>query len=578
MQFQYIPYIWSLIGSACMTLFLGIYELLVGKKANGITCFVLSMFVVTIWSSCNALEMSSLDFSTKLFWANMQYFAYCYSPVTLLALCMQFTGYDEWVNNKRVLWFAVIPTIIIVLVWTDGLHGLMRYDMNIDDSGLFPVITKKYGPAFYIHAAYSYILNITACVLLIRRISIKNVVYRRQALALLVGMSFIIVPNIMYILGISVVKKFDITPVFFGPAALIMSWGIFRYKMFDLVPLARTTVIETMNAGVIVIDLQERILDVNPAFEKILGKEASKIYTRTVGEACSNIPELVRACVDRSVANAEFSIENNHIQKVYEVLLSPLTYKNGILIGRLAMIYEITEKKQAEQEFLKQQRKLAVVKERERITRDMHDNLGQVLGFINLQAQGIRQEIVSSGVEIAVGSIDKLIEVTQSAHNEIREYIRNIRNINSMEKNLFIAIEKYITDFRVQTGIYVEHNIPIGFDGEGFEINVMVNLLNIVKEALNNIRKHAQATQVKIYYYLHGGHLSIIIEDNGKGFEADASPNSEGNKFGLNIMRERAAEIGAEIYIESVIGKGSRVTLRVPVRKGGGNKNEVDAG
>lgn len=577
MQFQYIPYIWPLIGSACMTLFLGIYELLVQKKAKGITYFVLSMFVVTIWSSCNALEMSSLDFSTKLFWANMQYFAYCYSPVTLLALCMQFTGYDKWVNNKRILWLAVIPTIIIVLIWTDGLHGLIRYNMSMDYSGLFPVITKKYGPAFYIHAVYSHTLNMIACVLLIKRLFIKNMLYRRQALALLVGMSLIIVPNIIYISGISAVKRFDITPVFFGPAALIMSWGIFRFKMFDLVPLARTTVIETMNAGMMVLDLQERILDVNTAFEKILGKEASKIYTRKVGEVCSNIPEFARACMDGSVAHAEFSIEDNEIQKVYEVMLSPLTDKNGILIGRLAMIYEITEKKQAEQEFLKQQRKLAVVKERERITRDMHDNLGQVLGFINLQAQGIRQELVNSGVEIAVGSIDKLIEVTQSAHNEIREYIRNMRNLNSMEKNLFIAIEKYITDFKRQTAISVEHNIPMGFDGEGFEINVMVNLLNIVKEALNNIRKHAQATQVKIYYHLHGGHLSITIEDNGKGFEADDSPNSTGNKFGLNIMRERAAEIGAEIHLESVVGKGSKVTLRIPVRKGE-SENEADAG
>lgn len=578
MQFQYIPYIWPLIGSACMSLFLGIYELLVQRRAKGITSFVLSMFVVTIWSSCNALEMSSLDFSTKLFWANMQYFAYCYSPVTLLALCMQFTGYDRWVKNKKVLWLAVIPTIIIVLVWTDGFHGLMRYDMNIDYSGLFPVITKKYGPAFYIHAAYSHLLNITACVLLIRGVFIKNTVYRKQAIALFIGMSFIIVPNLLYILGLSVEKRFDITPAFFGPAGLIMSWGIFRFKMFDLVPLARTTVIETMNAGIMVLDLQERILDVNPACERILGREASKICTRRVGEVCSSIPDFVKACEDRNITHAEFTIKDNHIQKVYEVLLSPLVDNNGTLIGRLVMTYEITEKKQAQQEFLRQQRKLAVIKERERIARDMHDNLGQVLGFINLQAQGIKQELINSGVEIAAGSIDKLVEVTQSAHNEIREYIRNTRNIDSSEKNLITALEKNISDFEEQTGICVEHKIPIGFDGEEFETNVMANMLNIIREALNNIRKHAQASQVKISFLPGREELSITIEDNGKGFQIHQNPNVEKNKFGLNIMRERAAEIGAEIYIESDLGKGSRITFCVPVRKGGENENEVDAG
>jgi len=102
------------------------------------------MILVIIWCLGNALEMSSTDLSTKLFWANMQYIAYSYSPVILLALCMEFTGYDRWIRNRKVLlWIAVIPTIIILLAWTDRLHGLVRYDIHMDYRGLFPVIEKK---------------------------------------------------------------------------------------------------------------------------------------------------------------------------------------------------------------------------------------------------------------------------------------------------------------------------------------------------------------------------------------------------------------------------------------------------
>lgn len=104
----------------------------------------------------NALEMASLDFSTKLFWANVQYIAYCYSPVTLLAMSMEFTGYDQWVYNKQILWLAVLPTITILLVWTDSLHGLIRYDLSMDYSGSFPVIDKEYGP-FSISMHYTHI-------------------------------------------------------------------------------------------------------------------------------------------------------------------------------------------------------------------------------------------------------------------------------------------------------------------------------------------------------------------------------------------------------------------------------------
>lgn len=112
--------------------------------------------------------MSSTDCSTKLFWANMQYIAYCYSPVVLLALCMEFTGYDRWIRNRKVLlWIAVIPTIIILLVWTDRLYGLVRYDIHMDYSGAFPVLEKKYGPVFFVHALYAHLLNISAWVLLV---------------------------------------------------------------------------------------------------------------------------------------------------------------------------------------------------------------------------------------------------------------------------------------------------------------------------------------------------------------------------------------------------------------------------
>jgi PAS domain S-box-containing protein len=578
MHFQYIPYIWPLFTSAFISLSLGIYALLRRRNAKGVVSFILSMFVVTIWSFSNALEMSAVEFTTKLFWANMQYFAYCYSPITLLALCMQFTGYDEWVRNRRVLWLAVLPTIIIMLVWTDGFHGLMRYDMHMDYSGLFPVIAKKYGPVFFIHGAYSHLFNIAALVMLIRAVFFKVTVYRKQAIALLFGLSLIVIPNIMYILGFSPVKRFDITPLFFGPAGLIIAWGIFRYKMFELVPLARATVIETMDAGVLVLDLQDRILDINPAFKKIIGLTTARFSTKSVEEICSEIPELAKACIDRKITRAEFSINTKESTKSYEVCLSPLTDSKDILIGRLAVAYDITEKKQAQQEFIKHQWKLAAIEEREHMARDMHDNLGQVLGFINLQSQGIRQELIKSGIEVASHKIDKLVDVTQSAHDEIREYIRNARSSTSIEMDFIASLKKDIRSFKKQTEIRVELDNPTGFAWEELRPKITINILNIVKEALNNVGKHADAEQVKISFSYASEQLCATIEDDGKGFDIAKSDKESNSKFGLNIMRERAAEIGARIDIDSVVGKGSRIDFFLPLGKGEKDTDENHAG
>ena len=274
MRFQYISYLWPLLISASVTVSLGVYAVVRQRHSKCAVSFIISMLLVTVWSVGNALEMGGADFSTKLFWANVQYFAYCYSPVALLALCMRFTGYDKWLRNRKFWWLLLLPTIIIILVWTDGLHGLMRYNMRLDTSGTFPVIAKEYGPAFFVHAVYEHAINIIALILLVLAVIHRKTVYRKQAVILLIGACLIVFPNLFYITGLSPFKEFDLTPVFFGPAGALMAWAIFRYKMFDLVPLARATVMEAMDTGVMVLDLQGRILDINPASERILGTTA----------------------------------------------------------------------------------------------------------------------------------------------------------------------------------------------------------------------------------------------------------------------------------------------------------------
>ncbi|MDD3705314.1 MAG: histidine kinase N-terminal 7TM domain-containing protein [Clostridiaceae bacterium] len=562
MQIQYIPYIWPLIVSAFISLSLGIFVMLKRRNSKGALSFILSMFVVTIWSSGNALEMASVDFGTKLFWANVQYFAYCYSPLTLLAMCMEFTGYDRWVRSRKIMWIAVIPTIILILVWTDGLHGLMRYDMHMDYSGSFPVIDKKYGPAFYIHALYSHSLNILTWILLIRAVFFKNTVYRKQAVSLLAGMSLIVIPNILYISGLGPMKRFDITPVFFGPAGIIIALGIFRYKLFDLVPVARAAVIENMDAGVMVLDLQNRVLDINPAFRRIAGYNIRNIDGIKVEEVCEKVPGLLKTCTDRDIVHSEFVINKDGMPMIYEVFLSTLNDNRGIPSGRLILIYDITQKKQEQRRYLEQQWKLAVTEERERLARDLHDDLGQVLGFINLQAQGIRKELANADIDIVSQKLDRLVHVSQEAHNDIREYIRSIRNTEVLTKDFVAGLIKDINSFEEQSGLRVKLDIPSGYTGEELKPDIRINTLNIIREALNNIRKHADADNVYMGFTVSKEQLCVTVEDDGKGFDIETNL---ANRYGLNIMRERASEIGAQIGIESEPGKGCCISLEVPL-------------
>lgn len=574
MNYHYIPIIWPLLVSGFLTLSLGIFVQLKHKKAKGAGYFALSMLIITFWSIPNALEMTAAELPVKLFWANVQYIAYCFSPVSLLLLCMEATGYSFRGKKKYLL--AILPCITLLLVWTNPLHGLIRYEIHMDYSGAFPVIEKKYGIWFYVHALYSHCLNLYAVMVLLRTALTKKSIYREQAIQLFIGTCFIIMPNLIYITGISPLK-YDITPVFFGPAGVIILWSIFHSRMFELVPLARAAVIDAMDAGVMVMDMQDRVLDMNPVFKRITGISKPQYYLMSIEMLCKGIPELTRIMKDTSISHAEFTIAREEQSQVFEILLIPLNDQNNNRIGRLAMIYDITEKKRVQQEFLKQQWRLAVMDERERMARDLHDNLGQVLGFINFQAQAIQQKLLNEGIELVSDKLDQLINTAQNSHMEIREYISGVRTSVNTERDFITALKKDITNFEQQTGLPVLLDIPEEPVEKEFNMAVMVNIRNIIHEALNNIRKHAQAKEVRISFHRKENQMVISIADDGRGFCAVKNDYTVKNKFGLDIMRERAALIGGSVSIESAPNKGSRITIYIPGTEGA-DTNESNAG
>ncbi|TAH73778.1 MAG: PAS domain S-box protein [Anaerolineaceae bacterium] len=572
MSYRFTPYLLLLFISGLMSLSLGVYTIIKHRHAKGATSFAIAMFIVTLWSIPNALEMSAIALGVKLFWANVQYTAYCFSPVALLILCLDFSGYEKYINYKKLYWIFIIPTITIILVWTDKYHGLVRNNIHMDYSGVFPVIGKQYGSFFYVHAIYSHSLNLTTIFILLRTVFSRKTIYRKQAVALLIGVSLVVIPNVFYITGLSPIKGYDITPVFFGPAGIIMAWSILRYRMFDLVPLARATVIENMEAGVMVLDLQDRILDINPTCADIIGLPMGKITSKHIYEVCEFIPEFISAINDKTVSRVEFNIAAPNKQIVYEALLSMLKDKNGCNIGRLVVIYDITEKKIAEKEYYDEQWKLAVNNERNRMVRDLHDNLGQVLGYINLQAQAIQKELNDAHEDLYSNKLDKLIEVAQTAHHQIREYIHDVRNSDLIEIDFIAALDKEINNFELQTAIKVARKITPEFRSAAIAPSIRIHILNIIKEAMNNVRKHAQAENILMSCDYVDNNLLVIIYDDGKGFDAvDSKELKQG--FGLSIIQERTSEMGGTCEIKSKPGEGSSIRLRVPLD--GGKVNAV---
>lgn len=564
MKIQFIPYVIPLFVSFLILTTLAVYGYK-HRSVRGAKAFAISMIIGSLWALANALEMAGIDLETKLIWANVQYIAYSFAPVAWLIMVLQFTDRADWVTRKNIIIMAIIPVITVVLVWLDPLYGLVRSNFIFDKSGAISVINKDYQMWFWVHFIYCYLLNFATIVFLIRSLLLKNTIYRKQAFYLLIGFLVISINNIMYVAGFSPIRGVDLSPVSFSISGMIVGLGIFYFRLFDLVPIARATVIEKMGSGIVVIDKIKRIIDINAEAKNILGL-SKKVVGKKLINYSPEIQEVISKIGDKNSAQTEFTLKDRQKEKrkqenfnYYELYISSIKDKHDEHIAWVLIINDITDLKLAREQINKQHQELAVMDERERMARDLHDNLGQVLSFSNIQIQAVRSEIKKGKQQLADDYLKRLNDIIKDAHKDIREYVYNIRD-NSQYKERFVKlIEKEIEEVAKNSTIEVELiidkkvNIILGIEEK-------MQLIHIVKEALTNILRYAEADIVKIVLKKKKELLVLIIEDDGKGIDATVSGGS-----GLNIMNERAKLIGGEFKIDSQPGRGTKIIVSFPI-------------
>ncbi len=568
MHFQYIPYIWLLLASAAVGAGLQFYAWR-HRTAPGATPFAILCLAATVWAVSNALEMAGTDLPTKLFWANVQYLVYAALPLAWLALVLQYTGRGAWLTPRRLALLAVEPAIAVVLAWTSEFHGLIRQSVYLDTAGPFPVIGKTYGPWFWVHVAYSYSLFATCIYLSVAALQRAPRLYRRQTITILIGFLLPLVANVLYNLGVSPVPRHDLAPAVLGFSAIVVGFGLFRFRLFDIRPIARDTVIDSMNDGMVVLDAQNRIVDLNPAAERILGVTASHAVGRVAEDLFSSWPRLVELCRSPAVAHIELSLDTRDKPRWYDVHISPLTDRHSQPMGQAIVWRDITDRKEAEAQLLRQQRVLAGLEERERLARGLHDNLAQVLSYANMQAQAIRELLANGQTDVADSQLARLVDATHEAHADAREYIFGVMTGISPKQGLHAALGQYLQRFGQTCGLYTELIVPEpkALAEASLEPTVEIQLLRIVQEALTNARKHACATSVRVSLALDDGQVRVMVEDDGRGFDMTQLPAGNAQTFGLHIMRERAAEVEGTLQVLSAPGQGTQITVRVPLHK-----------
>ncbi|MBN1977767.1 MAG: PAS domain-containing protein [Anaerolineae bacterium] len=350
MGWQYTPYFFPLIAGALISLGLAIFAWR-HRSTPGATSFAALMGCVACWSLGYAIQLSFIAMRAKVIQSNINYTAIFVVPLTWLAFALQYTGHEKWLTRRNLASLSVIPIILLGIIWTDSWHRWFRTDIElVAIGGKFVVMQPTHGVAFWAFAAYAYSLILLGTGLILRNLIGSASVYRSQAIVITVGTLIPLAANALSIFHLVPFSGIDLTPFSFVLTGAAMAWGIFRYQLLDVVPVAHDTIIENMRDSVIVLDAQKRIVDLNPAAQKLLGRPPSQIIGRPSREVLTAWPALAEYAQDIIEAHAEIALDKEGAQRFFDLRISPLRGLRGGPAGRLIVLRDITVRKRAESE------------------------------------------------------------------------------------------------------------------------------------------------------------------------------------------------------------------------------------
>jgi PAS domain-containing protein len=293
MSWQTLSFLIPYLISAVISIGIGLYAWR-RRDVAGAVAFSMGALSQAAWTLGYVFELASPGLEAKIFWDDVQFIAASISPLTFLAFAFQYTGRKS-PHPRRTFALLAIPLIIFVLlVPTDDLHGLIRPAAWLVPGQPFPALVYDFTALVKVVTLYGLGLIVTGILMLTLFLARSPSLYRAQAGVIILGALFPLVGTALTLAGITLGFHRDTTPFTFAIRNLLIAWGLFRYRLFDVVPVARDKVIESMGDAVVVLDARNRLVDLNPATQELIGQPASEAIGQPAAQVFSAWSDLVK--------------------------------------------------------------------------------------------------------------------------------------------------------------------------------------------------------------------------------------------------------------------------------------------
>mgnify|MGYP000936757248 CR=1 FL=1 len=324
------------------------------------------MLGVTIWSFFTALEFTASSLIVRIWLSRFQYFGITTVPVSYLIFALEYTNHTKWRKKEYFLLMWLIPVITIILAFTNDFHHLIWTKFVTYPFGDSFLVEYGHGIGLWIATSYFYLCLLFGFILVLINTITHKGVYRYQGVMVLIGSIFPWVGNVIYMLDLSPIPGVDLSCVAFTISGLVLIWAVLRFNLLDLVPIARSAVVDMMRDGVIVLDAQERFIDINSAACKIITRKASEVIGTTAKAVFSHWPLFPALSTVNDEINVEISVPDIP-GTIIDLRVSALKDKKNKNHGYLLILQDITRRKHAEDELARSENQLR------RITDNMLD-------------------------------------------------------------------------------------------------------------------------------------------------------------------------------------------------------------
>ena len=335
-----------LVTNALLALFLAV---LLRRKypAPGRNSMIWMLVMLAIWAFSYAMITISPLMEDKILWLKLENIGILTVPVFWFLFTIQYAQLDKWLNRFTGTLLFVIPSITLVLLFNPNWFHFFYASVHPVSENSGPLVIQR-GPWYFVSLTQSYLLNLSGMGLLIWRFLQVRDIFRRQIYVLIGAVLFPLLVNVFYQLAPRVIPNFsisiDLTPLAFIITAFLLSMGVFGLRLFDLVPIARHTVLEHIPEMVFVVDAGDRVLDANSVAQKTLGKPLDEIVGGDLIDVFREWPELVNRFLSKHETQEEIHIPGDP-PRTLEIIVSALYNRFKQLEGRIVVAHDISDRK-----------------------------------------------------------------------------------------------------------------------------------------------------------------------------------------------------------------------------------------